>query len=953
MPLVADTPISISAHDDVSACISKQISKPFYLEELTWDSDAQMQSAEFNYLVDIAEHTMVNPEDLIRAVTYLHKKNKFERIVLTLSGPDGKKQLHMELQAAWTFKRLKLHGFMLGKEAYRHCYGLEPGERFDKKKHEHGIAALKQALHDQGYVHAQVTTTCDYDDTTKSVTVHVTLARGTRYTFGASHVVVHADKQVEPHECEYMRVQLGKKARALVAKQPYIQETQATMMQRLRRFLAEQGFLHVSLDVQEQINHHKEMVNLTITVDLHRKKECVFMGNHAITREELFDALLLFGDALWMVPASMIQEELMQVYIARGFLQAHIQVHEDETHYTCIIDEGERAYINAIRYNHVQWYDHEYLTTTYGSKVLNHYYDEQLVQQFVQDIISAYIRDGFLDARMVKTSCVFDPAHPDHYTLSLTIDEGHQAHITAITIDQFPGLSSHAPFVADTQLVCTQQQLEKQRLFLLDYCHTASSFAQGSGGQGQAQVNPELRRVGTDVHVHWKVHLHPDTRTFGKTILVTDTTFPFEYITRELRYNEGEVWDDYKVQESLERLKALDIFESVHLYPATGSKKQDAQPMILKVYEDDPYELRTRLGFGLQNVDPRLKFAGVTYIIGATALARNVGNHAGIIQADVDITRLQRNFQLRYVRPWLFNKPIKTELQGYSNHYWQPGFVGIRTKLYEVVQHGFLLELTRFINTIRLGLVTGIDGVKTVMSSDERINAYAAKIAHAINFKPRLIDKTVAYLIIQPTLVANYVDDNLNPRQGSLTVATVKGVIPLNRRHEVPPYLKVLLEQSLFIPVDPLVIAFRARVGHIFRADFSSLMPNDRFYLGGANSIRSYESDLCPPVGIFENDKGRKQVVPQGGKTMANINVELRFPLLYKNLGAVAFQDLGILSSNKLTTIHAKNILAATGFGLRLNTPIGPLRFDIGWKWKCDDPYTHNYMWFLTFGHAF
>jgi outer membrane protein insertion porin family len=163
----------------------------------------------------------------------------------------------------------------------------------------------------------------------------------------------------------------------------------------------------------------------------------------------------------------------------------------------------------------------------------------------------------------------------------------------------------------------------------------------------------------------------------------------------------------------------------------------------------------------------------------------------------------------------------------------------------------------------------------------------------------------------------------------------------------------VLLEQSLFIPVDPIVIAVRARLGHIFYTDFSSLMPNDRFYLGGANSVRSYESDLCPPVGIFENDKGRKQVVPQGGKTMANFIVELRFPLLYKNLGAVVFQDLGLLSSNKLTKIHAKNILVATGFGLRLNTPVGPLRFDIGWKWKADDPLTHNYAWFLTFGHAF
>jgi outer membrane protein assembly factor BamA len=664
------------------------------------------------------------------------------------------------------------------------------------------------------------------------------------------------------------------------------------------------------------------------------------MGNHHIRSDELLDALLLFGEAIWMVPASIIKEELTHIYHAQGFLQVQFELHEDDTHYTCVIDEGERAHIDRMVFNHVHVYPHERLVANYGKTVLHHYYSEQAVQQLVRDIIALYNRDGFLDVRMVKTSCIPHEVPTNYYTLALTIDEGTKAYITAVVIDQFPELSSQSPFASDTPLVCTQNLIEEQRLFLVEYCQQA--------GYPDAQVYPELARVHDGVHVHWKIAVRKDARRFGKTILVTDTRFHFDHIIRELRYQEGEPWDAYKVKESLDRLKALDIFESVHLYPQGGEHQRDEQPLILKLYEDDPYEIRTRLGFGLQQLDRRLKFGGVTYIIGGSFIARNLGNQAGIMQLDADVTRLQRNFQLRYTRPWLFNMPIKTMLQAYSNHYWQPGFVGIRTKLYEVVQQGALVGFSRSYNEILLGLNMGIDGVKTVMAP----GVYAAKIAHAINFAPRLVDKTVAYLLLEPTLVANYVDDTLQPRQGSLTVASLKGVIPLNRRHEVPAYLKFLLEQSLFIPIDPLVIALRARVGHIFRSDFSSLMPSDRFYLGGANSVRSYESDLCPPLGIFENDKGKKQVVPQGGKTMVNINVEIRFPP-YKNIGIVAFQDLGLLTSNKLTEIHAKNILAGTGAGLRLNTPIGPLRFDIGWKWKCDDPFTANYAWFLTFGHAF
>ncbi|MBA3752525.1 BamA/TamA family outer membrane protein, partial [Candidatus Dependentiae bacterium] len=92
--------------------------------------------------------------------------------------------------------------------------------------------------------------------------------------------------------------------------------------------------------------------------------------------------------------------------------------------------------------------------------------------------------------------------------------------------------------------------------------------------------------------------------------------------------------------------------------------------------------------------------------------------------------------------------------------------------------------------------------------------------------------------------------------------------------------------------------------------------------------------------------------VPLGGKTMANINAEVRFPLYDRVSGAV-FIDGGILTQNCFADIAANRWFGASGFGLRCATPLGPIRFDIGWKWRKRDIKDTSYAFFLTLGHAF
>jgi len=62
---------------------------------------------------------------------------------------------------------------------------------------------------------------------------------------------------------------------------------------------------------------------------------------------------------------------------------------------------------------------------------------------------------------------------------------------------------------------------------------------------------------------------------------------------------------------------------------------------------------------------------------------------------------------------------------------------------------------------------------------------------------------------------------------------------------------------------------------------------------------------------------------------------------------------LGALSGTMFANFKPQDILASTGFGVRIFTPLGPLRFDIGWKWRKQIPSERSFAWFLTFGQAF
>ncbi|HEV2601095.1 MAG TPA: BamA/TamA family outer membrane protein [Candidatus Babeliales bacterium] len=932
--------------DGIGQRVATLFPEPFYLQNITYTSDVYFQEAEFRYLVDMRPGELVAARDIERAITHLFKKSKFEEVVLTCAPHGNGMSIHMTLIGFWTISKLKLHGMLLGKEGYRKYYALDIGERFDQTKHDHSIAKIKEAFLVQGYCNAIIESKIVRDDATKTMVVHLFLHKGVSFLVGDVTLQVEQGAPGDASDSSQLQAKLYKRFFKKMVRARYNKQLLNEQIRALKRYLFNKGFIHVIVDLHEKIGAHNKHIDLTFTVKLQKKKEFVFLGNRFFSSDQLLDHISLFGRSVWLLPAALLQQDILELYRKRGFWDAAIEVREEKERCFFIINEGMRVEVKSVLLQGIHHTDVVQLSKKYFSSFIKKKeYDMALLDACCNELVAWYVSQGFLEAKVSHISCV-KKVHA--HEIVVTLHEGERSYITSIDIPGYEYLEQNPFFVdlfqSDQGVPFSTDLLLAQRTWLLQYCHAQ--------GYADIAITPEIKRDATQIHIVWNIKKTSEKEYFGKTVIVGSATFPFEYIMRELRYAEGDVLDRKQLKESMLRLKELEIFDSIQLYPQRTAVDDEPKTVILKIQKDDPFELRVRVGFAAQQMSKSLRNAGLTYRAGGSFLIKNPFNYADQLLFKADATRSQRATLLQYRRPWIFNIPIRTVFQLYSNRYEQPGLFGTVKNLYQVTQQGFLLGGVDRRQCLESSVNIGVEWVKTTVCQHECSSVCLTEnLAHAIQFTPRLLNKNIPYFLIEPTLFIDCLDNRLDPRWGSSTLLSCKSMIPMDGKYMDSYFVRFLMEQSLVRSWRSLVVACRLRVGHIFHQELENIMPIERFYLGGANSIRSYETDRCPPLGLYVDDTGCPQFVPRGGKTMVNMNFELRFPI-YKTLRGVVFQDLGGLSSSWFRD-QERFLVAGTGFGLRYTTPIGPVRFDFAWKWRKSHPTELPYAWFVTLGHAF
>jgi outer membrane protein assembly factor BamA len=163
---------------------------------------------------------------------------------------------------------------------------------------------------------------------------------------------------------------------------------------------------------------------------------------------------------------------------------------------------------------------------------------------------------------------------------------------------------------------------------------------------------------------------------------------------------------------------------------------------------------------------------------------------------------------------------------------------------------------------------------------------------------------------------------------------------------------------SFYFPVGGgSVLALRGQLGTVFsinslRGATGFVPPQERLYAGGPASVRGYNQNELGPVAYivtqvdtvdtitgeryFHADAGEGflRASPTGGNTFMVGNAELRMrsPFLPRLLDWVAFVDVGHVYNRGLESFASDELKWTPGAGLRVASPVGPLRMDIAYN---------------------
>lgn len=552
-------------------------------------------------------------------------------------------------------------------------------------------------------------------------------------------------------------------------------------------------------------------------------------------------------------------------------------------------------------------------------------------EQYEADLkrIQAFYADrGYPEARVASTDV---DVSPDGHSVGITVvvEEGPPVTVAvmefagfdALTPKEIESLRRRVPLVVgkprDRQAVQVAKELAAAELKERGYPYAVVDVREALSDDSRHATLTFTGTPGKLAH-------------FGPVDIGGNSSVSENVIRRQLSYAPGELFRLTRIQQSQRKLYSMELFQFASIQPVTAegqtigvenqipSPEQSSEiPTRVTVAEGKHRRMRFGLGYGTEEK------------VRAETQWRHLNFLGGARQAGVQAkwSSLEQGVKLDFTEPYFFRPNLVFSLSG--QQWWS------NEPAYELVTSG---GRATFVRQIVHPAVGG-----------------AGQILHAISMS--LIHEFEDYAISNDALKdLSFRDElialGLDPRNGRGTGTlgaiafdaqrnTTANLLDASRGYVVSAhfeqagrwlpgdfdYQELSVEgRHYFTIAGRAVLANRLRFGAIDgRGEETSSVPFfKRYFLGGASSLRGW--------GRFEVSPLSGSGLPIGGHTMLEASTELRVPV-FGNLGAVLFLDAGNVWAQPWR-VHVDDLKYDIGPGFRYKTPVGPIRFDLGYQLK-------------------
>lgn len=511
------------------------------------------------------------------------------------------------------------------------------------------------------------------------------------------------------------------------------------------------------------------------------------------------------------------------------------------------------------------------------------YYKKEEMKIDLERIKDLYYNNGFLKVTVGNPQIVLSDDKKS-MKITLNISEGPQFKVSSVDV---AGNKAYPTGELKKLLKMSPQSVFSKQIMGKDVAALTDKYS--DSGYALVSVSPDLAPDDEkkETTVVYKIN-EGDRYKIGRIEISGNTKTRDKVIRREIRLDEGDVYDSSALKRSEERLKNLQFFETVDV---AQKPKQEEKTVDIETKVKEKSTGFLSVGGGYSSVDKLVGMVDITQ-----------GNFLGqgqLIKLKGEFGARSSFYELAFRDPWILDYPVSFGASVYKSQ---------RTYgNYERRSTGLELSLGKsFWEYWGVSTSYNLD-TTTIYNVRDDSSQYVKDQAGART------TSSISYSIGRDTR-----NSHLDPTSGS-KIALYETFAGLGGTNA---FVKALLDAGWFFPMfESSTFHVRGRAGSAGGLLGKELPIYEKYYIGGISTVR----------GLGYGDAGPKDIngEPLGGFKELIFNTEYIFPIAAElKFKGVVFFDAG--RSYGADETFGTGLRHTAGAGVRWISPVGPLRIEWG-----------------------